>query len=214
MEARSQSEARQDLDSKLTPIRYDEIRDTAGESNARQQINVPTVNKHYFKPSFSALDYGINSEFHPCSTSTSEGNKDSEERDDSFNYPSEVFDDNTDQVEHDDDTEDYTLTHLGTDRNAPSLLHSEASDVNYLSSENVWKKTQRAILTTTPKAKKIAKRNLSDHAILPPCPKPTKDATFTSRSFQLSQMQQIHRPSVTTTQRPHFTPAPNRYGSK
>ena len=56
MEARSQSEARQDLDSKLTPIRYDEIRHTAGESNARQQINVPTVNKHYFKPSFSALD--------------------------------------------------------------------------------------------------------------------------------------------------------------
>ena len=44
MEARPQSEACQDLDSKFTPIRYDEIRHIAGESNARQQINVPTVN--------------------------------------------------------------------------------------------------------------------------------------------------------------------------
>ena len=32
MEARSQSEARQDLDAKLTPIRYDEIRHTQAES--------------------------------------------------------------------------------------------------------------------------------------------------------------------------------------
>ena len=61
MKARTQSEARQDLDSKLTPIRYDDIRNTAGESNTRQQINAPTLNKHYFKPSFSDLDCEINS---------------------------------------------------------------------------------------------------------------------------------------------------------
>jgi hypothetical protein len=39
MEGRLQSEARQDFDSKLTPIRYEDIRHTQGESNTRQQIN-------------------------------------------------------------------------------------------------------------------------------------------------------------------------------
>jgi hypothetical protein len=39
VEGRLQSEARQDFDSKLTPIRYEDIRHTQGESNTRQQIN-------------------------------------------------------------------------------------------------------------------------------------------------------------------------------
>ena len=60
----------------------------------------------------------------------------------------------------------------------------------------------------------LAKRNISDHANLTPYSKPIKDATSTGRSFQLSQTQQTHRPSVTTTQHSHFTPTPNRYGSK
>ena len=37
MEGRAQSEARQDLDSKLTPIKYEDIRRTQGESFQRQQ---------------------------------------------------------------------------------------------------------------------------------------------------------------------------------
>ena len=41
IESRSQSEARQDLDSKLTPIRYEEIRHTQAESFQRSQVNVP-----------------------------------------------------------------------------------------------------------------------------------------------------------------------------
>ena len=36
MEARAQSEARQDLNSKLTPIRYEDIRHTQGELHQRQ----------------------------------------------------------------------------------------------------------------------------------------------------------------------------------
>ena len=60
----------------------------------------------------------------------------------------------------------------------------------------------------------LAKRNISDHANLTPYSKPIEDATYTGRSFQLSQTQQTHRPSVTTTQHSHFTPTPNRYGSK
>ena len=42
MEARTQSEARQDLDAKLTPIRYEEVIHTQAESYQRRQINQPT----------------------------------------------------------------------------------------------------------------------------------------------------------------------------
>ena len=38
----------------------------------------------------------------------------------------------------------------------PLHLYSEAPAVNYLFSKNVWKKSQRAILTTPPKGKRIA----------------------------------------------------------
>jgi hypothetical protein len=37
MEGRSQSEARMDFDAKLTPIRYEDVRHTQGESNTRMQ---------------------------------------------------------------------------------------------------------------------------------------------------------------------------------
>ena len=38
MDARSKSESRQDLDSKFTPIKYDDLRHTSGESHTRQQF--------------------------------------------------------------------------------------------------------------------------------------------------------------------------------
>ena len=42
MEARTQTEARQDLDAKLTPIRYEDIRYTQAESYQRHQMCQPT----------------------------------------------------------------------------------------------------------------------------------------------------------------------------
>jgi hypothetical protein len=39
MEGRAQSEARQDLDARLTPIRYEDLRYTQGESHARHQVS-------------------------------------------------------------------------------------------------------------------------------------------------------------------------------
>ena len=57
MEARAQSEAHQDLDSKLAPIRYEDIRHTQGENHTRQQISSPYKqhsNQHQ-RPSFSAI---------------------------------------------------------------------------------------------------------------------------------------------------------------
>jgi hypothetical protein len=41
MEGRAQSESRQDFDAKLTPIRYEDLRYTQGESHTRQQISAP-----------------------------------------------------------------------------------------------------------------------------------------------------------------------------
>ena len=57
MEARAQSEARQDLDSKLTPIRYEDIRHTQGEDHTRQQISLPYKqhSSQHQRPSFSAI---------------------------------------------------------------------------------------------------------------------------------------------------------------
>jgi hypothetical protein len=42
MEGRAQSEARQDFDAKLTPIRYEDLRYTQGESHTRHQISTPS----------------------------------------------------------------------------------------------------------------------------------------------------------------------------
>jgi hypothetical protein len=42
LEGQTQSDGRQDLDSKLTPIKYDDVRHTQGESYSRQQIHTPT----------------------------------------------------------------------------------------------------------------------------------------------------------------------------
>jgi hypothetical protein len=39
MEGRAQSEARQDLDARLTPIRYEDLRYTQGESHTRHQVS-------------------------------------------------------------------------------------------------------------------------------------------------------------------------------
>jgi hypothetical protein len=65
MEGRSQSEARQDLDAKLTPIRYEDIRHTQAESYQRYQV--PQIKQRFRMPdhkyqqsksklAFSALD--------------------------------------------------------------------------------------------------------------------------------------------------------------
>ena len=39
MKGRAQSEARQDLDARLTPIRYEDLRYTQGESHTRHQVS-------------------------------------------------------------------------------------------------------------------------------------------------------------------------------
>jgi hypothetical protein len=95
MEGRSHSEIRQDFDAKLTPIRYEEIRHTQGESNTRfqtpsygHQVSTYEPTRARQMPSragFSAIDL----------------------RPPSFNMPNDQQD-NLSDVETDEDNQDYT----------------------------------------------------------------------------------------------------------
>jgi hypothetical protein len=99
MEARTQSEARQDLDAKLTPIRYDEVIHTQAESYQKRQINQPT--RPLFKTpdnkfadnrprsTFSAL---YTSNFSDDSTYPLSSNKEDTFYDDDDNYDDTTFD--------------------------------------------------------------------------------------------------------------------------
>ena len=72
MEGRSQSEARMDFDAKLTPIRYEDVRHTQGESNIRMQTPSQGHNVSPYDPSksrhqpsrvgFSAIDLQAHSD--------------------------------------------------------------------------------------------------------------------------------------------------------
>jgi hypothetical protein len=61
MEGRAQSEARQDFDAKLTPIRYEDLRHTQGESHARLQTSTSgrppfvTPRRHDHRPNLSSM---------------------------------------------------------------------------------------------------------------------------------------------------------------
>jgi hypothetical protein len=61
MEGRAQSEAPQDFDEKLTPIRYEDLRHTQGESHTRLQTSTSgrlpfvTPRRHFHRPNLSSL---------------------------------------------------------------------------------------------------------------------------------------------------------------
>ena len=55
MIGRSQSEDRQDFQQQLTPIKYDDIRKTQGESHQRQQA-YPSRSQHQSSPSYRSFD--------------------------------------------------------------------------------------------------------------------------------------------------------------
>ena len=61
MEGCAESEARQDFDAKLTPIRYEDLRHTQGESHTRLQMSTSgrppfvTPRRHDHRPNLSSL---------------------------------------------------------------------------------------------------------------------------------------------------------------
>jgi hypothetical protein len=85
MEARTQSEALQDLNAKLTPIRYEEVIHTQAESYQRRQINQPT-RPQFRTPDKKFADNRPRSTFSALHTSNFS---------DDFTYPPSSYDEDT-----------------------------------------------------------------------------------------------------------------------
>lgn len=105
MEGRAQSEARQDFDAKLTPIRYEDLRHTQGESHTRLQTSTSgrppfvTPRRHDHRPNLSSL---------AMTTQQPSFNTDTEHNDDDGDTPDDDIDaddSNThDTICHEEDT--------------------------------------------------------------------------------------------------------------
>jgi hypothetical protein len=124
MEGRTQSEARQDFDSKLTPIRWSDLRNTQGESHTRQQITASTpLHKHSHDPTRQRFTARAN--FSAMSPPDHYDN---------------VYDDNPE----DDDDKDYSDEY--PDSNATFPTHTPAADsLNIMSTNSA---SQAAIAAT------------------------------------------------------------------
>ena len=131
MEERAQSEARQDRDSKLTTIRYEDIRHTEGELRQRQQISSSfrQPNDHsklhhnqQFKPSFAAINLESESTDPSDLSSPTFHNEDNENNDNYFDSTDDAPD-YADDLNDEEDTQivndhDYSLTNMDSTRNA------------------------------------------------------------------------------------------------
>ena len=132
MEARAQSEARQDFHFKLTPVPYEDIRHTQGELHQRQQISSPfrQPNDHsklhhnqQFKPSFAAISLGSESTDPSDLSSPTFHIEDNENNDNYFgstddapDYDEDLNDEEDTQIVN--DLHDYSLTNMDSIRNA------------------------------------------------------------------------------------------------
>ena len=101
MEGRAQSEARQDFDAKLTPIRYEDLRYTQAESHTRHQTSTSsrppfvTPRKHdqHRQSNFSSLEISSRQ----TSNSIDDDNNDEDiEKEDTLEISTEEFDDQND----------------------------------------------------------------------------------------------------------------------
>jgi hypothetical protein len=124
MEGRTQSEARQDFDSKLTPIRWSDLRNTQGESHTRQQITASTP---LHKQSHDSTRQRFTSRANFSAMSPPD-------------HYDNVYDDNPDDYEDKDYVEEYS------DSNATSPPHNPAADsLNTMSTNSA---SQAAIAAT------------------------------------------------------------------
>ena len=135
MEGRTQSEVRQDFEAKLTPIRYEDIRHTQGESFQRQQIRHPSrssistpQNGRYrdatSRPSFAAIHTTS-----PCDETTHNTCHDYAD-----DYEDDTYDDSNDDVfsqQADEDDSDNTNSQQQNRDNFDSL--NAAIDNNFRS---------------------------------------------------------------------------------
>ena len=109
MEGRAQSEARQDFDAKLTPIRYEDLRYIQGESHARSQLTTasrpPFVTPRKYDPrpksSFSSLEIPLHP---PLNTTKTDGNDEKIEDDHTQNSEDSIPTINEDDIDLDEDS--------------------------------------------------------------------------------------------------------------
>ena len=105
MEGRSQSEARQDFDSQLTPMRWGELRHTQGESYARHQtVNTTTsISPHQRSADVQKARPAIRTNF---SAITSTASIDTEEQNVSENF---TYENDSDDQDVDGEVSDYSI---------------------------------------------------------------------------------------------------------
>ena len=238
MEARALSESRQDLDSKFTPMRYDDILHTTGESYTRQQINLPSYHtpdngkshshQNHFKPSFSAIDVQHDADDSNTDNSNAENsneiNNNTAEYDE---YSDHLIDDNDEPADLDYlqpqecDTQDYTLQQMETSSMRNSIA---ATFRGYCSEQFVFGKCLKNSACTFDHSTKgqeicqqsfllLAKRDLTQHGNLPPYKNPNvnKDPFQPNKSSRPNAHQQpIKSNNFSQPFRPNNAPASTR----
>ena len=180
MEGRAQSEARQDFDAKLTPIRYEDLRHTQGESHTRLQTSTSgrppfvTPRRHEHRPHLSSLAMSTQQ---PLYTTDAEHNDDDIPNDD-------IDADNSDTHDTIKDEED-TLLAINSDLNRS---RSAVSDTyrGYCSELFVYGKCPRQHSGCTfdhsaagqerciQSFSLLTKRELQQHAQMEPWARPTQ----------------------------------------
>jgi hypothetical protein len=133
MEGRTQSEQRQDFDSKLTPVRWNEVRHTQGESHSRHQVSTSVTHK-------TAHDHLRNrnptrTHFSALSNIDSSGS----------NLDNYTYDDDGDDSDDDDDDIAYSSCKDNNTSTKLSLFQQNSPTLNNMSTNN---STQLAIAST------------------------------------------------------------------
>ena len=218
MEARAQSEARQDLDSKLTPIRYEDIRHTQGENHTRQQISLPYKqhSSQHQRPSFSAIQLEPDSTYSDNVSPTDQADTNEDEKDPDNDYFEEYEDPQQYPENNQPDTvPQYSLTSIERSQNAIASTFRGFCCDHFVfgkctKKDCIFDHSSKGQEMCQQSFHLLAKRNLTEHGNLPPYSK-TKDISPLHRPYPLTP---TNRPYVPMTPRPHSTSTPNRFGNK
>ena len=209
MEGRAQSEARQDFDAKLTPIRYEDLRHTQGESHTRLQTSTAgrppfvTPRRHEHRPHLSSL---VTSAQPPSYAIDNEHNDDDTPDDEIDTDASSIHDD----IHHDDDT----LLAINSDINRS---RSAVSDTyrGYCSELFVYGKCSRQHSGCTfdhsaagqerciQSFSLLTKRELQQHAQLEPWSKQKQESTNANKSANTYGSKHVGSPHSSGSVRPY-----------
>ena len=189
MEGRAQSEARQDFDAKLTPIRYEDLRHIQGENHTRQQISTPsrppfvTPRKYDNRPQSTFSSLAISTRLPTISND--------EEENDNDTLDDDVDNDNnqtTENVNEGNECDEDVLLAINSDINRSRAAVS-ATFRGYCSEAFVYGKCSRQHSGCTfdhsasgqerciQSFSLLSKRELQPHGLLEPWSTPRQDST-------------------------------------